>query len=322
MARSGASLYRITDPATRDVLKVVWDQLDLIQGSTSAPSWRGHVDAGANKLQNLAPGVAATDAVTKAQLDAATNHKTIAAALSVSGAAPLNVTNLIGAGSTIAYGTHALRLATPATTGNWFFETDRLYLYSANPTNQWVFAAGSNLASGASRPADLGANDAGALFIQQDTNLAGGGATGGNVLWWWNGGNWDYGGGTLYGDLANKPAATHAILGMRYSAVDFNRTYVCIETAGPVNSWVDAPGEDARYIVGLFAAAPGAGWHICDGTVGVTASTSTGGTTTITAPNLTGGVYMAAAGVVVTGTFHEGAGTANAFATFLPYIRL
>ena len=106
----------------RQHFKALWDQIDLVQGATSTPAWRGSVNAAGYPLQGLAPGTQDTDAVTVKQLMDATSATKISASLSSGGAAPLNVTNLIGAGGTLTAGTHAERLATPATPGNFFFE--------------------------------------------------------------------------------------------------------------------------------------------------------------------------------------------------------
>lgn len=60
-----------------------------------------------------------------------------------------------------------------------FVETDRLYQFR-NSGTAWVFVGGVYIAAFASRPADLGANDAGAEFYATDKKL----------LYYWDGAAW------------------------------------------------------------------------------------------------------------------------------------
>src|SRR5881396_3712268 len=86
--------------------------------------------------------------------------------------------------------THANRLAnypTPSTIGAQFFETDRTVLYIANTSLAWEYSAGTYLAAVASRPSDLGTNDAGFLFYATDQTM----------LYVWGGAAWTAVPGTL-----------------------------------------------------------------------------------------------------------------------------
>ena len=52
--RASLNLHRLQDPNARDVLKVIWDQIDMLQGMTTAPVYRGDVNAAGYAMQNLA----------------------------------------------------------------------------------------------------------------------------------------------------------------------------------------------------------------------------------------------------------------------------
>ena len=278
--RASLNLHRLQDPNARDVLKVIWDQIDMLQGMTTAPVYRGDVNAAGYAMQNLADATNPQDAVTLKQLQAATNVQHISRQLSASGTAPLNVTNLIGNGGTVTIGSHQQRLATPATPGAWFYEGigDHAtnWLYTGSPDSTWVYVAGIYLSSAADlpSPSTMTANDIGATFLQQDYAE-------GNALWWWNGNKWD-GVGTLRGTLSAIPTADTRFNGMYYEATDFNRVYICTGAA-----WVDAPGQPTRHQIGLFDSAPGTGWALCDGS-NATFSTSPAGTAVAATPNITG----------------------------------
>lgn len=316
MARSGRNIFQIDDPNMREVLKVIWDQLDLIQGDTNAPAWRGSVNAGKNPLTNLADGMQPTDAVTLAQLKAATDHKSIARALSASGAAPLNVTNLIGAGGGLVLsGAHTDRLATPAVAGSWFYETDRTALYGCLSIGNWTLMAGVMGSSVADMPADLGLSDINFIYLQQDLNY-------GNAVWYWSGNTWHLSTAWFHGALADINningaglGATPALKGSFYEATNYDRVYFNTGAA-----WQDAVGQTPRNQISLFTVAPGAGWALCDGST-VTGSTSSGGTTSVTTPNLTAGSLLGTGAAVSAATI-AAVGTFYTESIFLPYIRL
>lgn len=291
----------------RPLFKALWDQIELVQGATDAPALKGALNTGGYNLQNLADAVNPTDAVTLQQLEAAVNPTKLAATLSSGGAAPLNVTNLIGAGGNLIAGTHAQRLATPAVEGNFFFEYDRTWLYGANQNGVWQYLGGIYLSSATDRPADLGNADLGAVFQQHDY-------ANGNLQWWWTGANW-YADGVQRGAIASLPAASNALAGSYYEATDYDRVYLCTGAA-----WVDAPGEPTRGQVGLFTADPGTGWQVCDGST-VTRSTSAGGTTSVTVPNLTVG-YIAGFGATATTDTIGTSGTFYNLHYMIPYYRL
>lgn len=305
-----AGLFNIQDHHVRSALKVVYDQLALVRGLPNAPAWKGNVHAGDNKLTNLASGEADTDAVTVAQLRAATDPRRLAPQFQSGGVAPINVTNLVGAGSQILTGTHADRLATTPITGVFFYETDRNALYFSSDGVAWTLAVSAYLSSAADLPGDLGTSDAGFTFFQQDW-------TEGNVVWWWTGSSWYAVVGCLRGNLVDIPAAAHRLQGIYYEAQDFNRVYVCADTA-----WTDATGQPSRKQIGLFMVDPGAGWAICDGST-VDISVNDGSITSYTTPDL------------ITATpfprFDNSAYAGSGFGTtgtdyndwyFIPYVRL
>lgn len=304
------NFFRIQDPAMRDALKVVWDQLNLLQGLTGAPAWQGSVDASTNQLKNLADATHPTDAVTLQQLQEATNLKTIATNLQAGGSNPINVTSLVGAGNTVYMGTHATRLATAPLANSFFFETDRTVLYGCGASSSvWTYIAGSFVASLAGRPSDLGVNDTSFLFIQHDA--------GGDVIWSFSGtGTW-YGVGTTYGALSALPTASIPIQGMFYWATDYNRMYICTGTG-----WIDAPGQPPRGQICLFDPKDSlTGWHACDGST-VTASTETGGTQSVTLPNFFTTTNFLTAGAAAGGGTFGAAGAANTYVTYQAFYRL
>lgn len=86
--------------------------------------------------------------------------------------------------------------------GAIFVETDRLAVYR-NSGTAWVYAAGIYTAAAASRPADLGTNDAGFVFLASDSL----------VFEWWDGTAWNlvYPTGATaatYGDATHVAAVT------------------------------------------------------------------------------------------------------------------
>lgn len=310
--------YNITDPKVREVLKQLWDQIDLIQGVTGAAAWRGDVHAGDNKLTSLANGEADSDAVTVAQLRDATNLTRISSALSAGGSNP--ITTNITETTTITIGTHAERLATVPIEDSFFYETDRGALY-ADINGSWVLMVAMQNGSYAAKPGDLGLNDGGFIWYAQDRG----------VVLYWTGASWRWQLGTYTDTWANIPDPTllSASTGIFFSASDrgyqlwrFSRvttdwTYVgggsptrgtlasitgslTTKDAGylyyatdydRVYRWTgtayeDAPGQPARNAVSYFdqSTVP-TGWAKCDGSA-ATISTATGGTAAITTPDL------------------------------------
>ena len=94
-------------------------------------------------------------------------------------------------------GTHAQRLNTPSQQPYWgagaylgclYYETDRTVLYLAEVVSgvpAWIYVAGQQVGIVASKPGDLGANDAGYLYLGSDDGS----------LNEWNGAGWaTYGG--------------------------------------------------------------------------------------------------------------------------------
>lgn len=190
---SGINIFSIADPKLRAIFKTIQDKIDAVQGATGGAAWRGSPLAGGNQLKDLADATDPTDAVTLAQLTAATSTRRIADALSAAGTTPLNVTNLIGGGS-VSSGTHAQRLAATPVDGNWFYETDRGALYVAI-SNNWILIVAIQNGSFASKPTDLGLNDGGFLWIAQNR---------GQILYW-TGASWREVIGFYANTFANRP---------------------------------------------------------------------------------------------------------------------
>jgi hypothetical protein len=95
-------------------------------------------------------------------------------ALSIGGSNPLPLTSIVGSTVTPSaiVGTHASRLALTPAEGTFYQETDRTYLYIGEIVSTvaaWVYSAGRYSDVLANQPADLGSNDAGALFLATDT---------------------------------------------------------------------------------------------------------------------------------------------------------
>lgn len=211
------NLFSVKDPATRSVLKKLWDQLDLLQGATSAAAWRGSVNAGAHPLTNLADGVEDSDAVTVAQLAEATDPQRFQQALAIDGVAPLNVTGLPGAQTTtVLYGTDATMRATPPDTyadGTLFIQTDRKMIYenqlvSGLPT--WVLVMARPDRDG-SLYSNLGTNDAGATaFLSTEGYTAR-----------WSGANWNFYLGSRVNTFALRPSLALADRGFLFIASDY-----------------------------------------------------------------------------------------------------
>lgn len=225
-------LFRIKDEATRSALKTLADQIALLQGATGAAAWRGEVNAGGHALGNLAPGSAETDAVTVAQLTEATDPRRFARELSAAGVAPLNVTSLPGAASTvILYGTDAtMRVTAPSAyaDGTIFYQTDRKAFYqsqSVGGTPTWVLLMSRPDRDG-SLYAGLGTNDAGiAAFLSTEGYTAR-----------WSGSNWNYYLGSLVDTFANRPGLALADRGFLFFASDYG--YHAWRKMSTPNDWL------------------------------------------------------------------------------------
>lgn len=101
----------------------------------------------------------------------------------------------------------------------------------------------------------------------------------------------------LRGLLAKRPSS----LGkddedFLYYATDFARLFRWTGTA-----WERAPGEDQTAEIRFFGpVAPGTGWHLCDGTAGITRTNMDATTSSVTIPDLRG--FFIKGGAVYTGT--------------------
>lgn len=89
--------------------------------------------------------------------------------------------------------------------GSTFLESDRKVRYTSDGTN-WIDPIGVMIAALASRPADLGANDAGFVFLANDATQ--------ELFYWWSGAAWVTVAATttitpaIYGDASNVPQLT------------------------------------------------------------------------------------------------------------------
>ena len=94
--------------------------------------------------------------------------------LAAGGIAPIVLTGLPGASSSVAFGTHALRPSpTSSAVGALYYETDRTVLYITETFSgaaAWAYVAGIYSATYASRPTDLALHDAGFQFYATDQN--------------------------------------------------------------------------------------------------------------------------------------------------------
>lgn len=236
---------------------------------------------------------------------------------------------LLSSAASIVYDTHANRLTNylPANQplGLLFWETDRAALYRVTTSagvRVWsLMLTQPYRAALASRPVDLGANDAGFLFDQSDdgvlmrwtgtqwnyhrhvyvntfSNRPAAGSTDEGMLfaasdrgyqvWRFDGTNWillEGVGGPMRGTISpdQKPSLTANDVGFLFYSTDFDRVYRWDGAA-----WADAPGQPTRGQIAYFVdnLLPGTGWQLCDGTA-TTRSTATGGTAAYTVPDLT-----------------------------------
>jgi hypothetical protein len=94
---------------------------------------------------------------------------------------------------------------------------------------------------------------------------------------------WAYAFGTMRALLADIPADLGAYdTDFLFFGIDYAHTWRWSGTA-----WEYAPGDRASGEIAWFAADPGAGWALCDGTA-TTHSTASAGTAAFTTPNLIG----------------------------------
>lgn len=114
-------------------------------------------------------------------------------------------------------------------------------------------------------------------------------------------GTWVYLAGTTSGTLANLPTGLNKNdAGLLYNATDYARVF---QWSG--SAWQRAPGERPTREFAYFADNPGTGWHLCDGTAGVTYTKADGTTATMTMPAETAGTYRKG-GSAFTGSSNAG----------------
>ena len=146
---------RITDIHVRDKLRELIDAVNAQVPAVAA---------------NTAAIAAATPALTIPQIQQA---------IQLGGSNPINITGLQGTLAqpqvAVLSGTHAVRLATAATAGGIFYETDRTVLYvgvASGSSIAWQYAAGTYTSVFANRPVDLGTNDRGfTLWITVENHI-------------------------------------------------------------------------------------------------------------------------------------------------------
>lgn len=171
--------------------------------------------------------------------------------------------------------THPLRTkyrASDYPEGTILTESDRSITFAARPDG-WYYVAGKMTDYFARRPSDLTTRDAGFLFLAQDKG----------ITWRWDGAKWQYESGEWRDTLANKPTLTTQDAGIYFYATDYRRRFRWTGSA-----WERAPGELPTLATVETPVDPGAGWHACDGSIGVTYTKDNATTDSITWPDETG----------------------------------
>lgn len=132
----------------------------------------------------------------------------------------------------------------------------------------------------ANRPA-AGISNTNMLYVASDLN---------DAIYVSNGTAWTLMYGMVNGTISpdQKPTGIDTTdTGLLFNSTDFDRIYRWGGAA-----WSDAPGQPQRDVVEMCRTAPaGNGWHLCDGTAGVTISKSDGTTTTITVPAMNAATF-------------------------------
>lgn len=100
---------------------------------------------------------------------------------------------------------------------------------------------------------------------------------------------WKYVAGTYTDTLANIPTLGTDDAGLLFGVSDYAHLLKWSGTA-----WGWGPGDPGSGMMTVFEIDPGTGWHLYDGTVGVTYLKSDGTTGTVTLPDLTGSGAAAA----------------------------
>jgi hypothetical protein len=168
---------------------------------------------------------------------------------------------LVGPTAQFLEGTHATRLAlsVPAN-GTAFWETDRNIIY-IGVAGAWTYAVGVMIATTGSRPSDLGATDAGFLFLASDT-----------LIWYyWTGAAWD--------------SVTPPMGGASYPTNDVTGTFP----------------NPALTATGVSAASYGDDTHVGQFTVDAAGRISTAAPVAITFPAPPSGVSVTVVGVFTIG---------------------
>lgn len=323
-------LSNISDPAIRQAMVSLLTRVGNLEGQEGgAPKISKPLSLVGNKITDVGDPVAAQDVVTKAYADANYGAAAQQVNLQVGGTNPLNVTQLLGAGSQVTLGTHAQRVVAPPTnSASVWVETDRLAIYRANTAGTAWVLVGNFLGSGdltANRPADLGAPDDSYYFYSVDEG----------VVYRWTGSVWRLHAGILTDTFANRPLVSGCDVGACFCASDYGyavweyqytpNAWVLIAQLEPMqgtlaipalglgahdvgfeygstdydrcfrwngSGWEDALGQPERlmYVDFQGAAPAGNGWVAADGG-SHTISTSAGGTTSYTT-NLVANNYV------------------------------
>lgn len=141
--------------------------------------------------------------------------------LQATGSAPLDITGLPGASTSVTVGTHATRLqTTPGAVNSLFVESDRSAVYVATATAwQFLGTLGLPIVLQANLWGDLGTADAGFEMFGADTGY----------LYWWSGNVWHIRSGVIRDTYANRPTVSAGIwhystFTLEYGAVFFTAT--------------------------------------------------------------------------------------------------
>lgn len=284
------------------------------QVGTILAQWDGgrNIDLHGRRIINAGDAHAGQDYVTQTQLQAAVGADP----------PPTPVTALVR--DLVRAGLHDDRMAlapggVPLNT--LYYETDRAALYQAQLTAGvafWALVMCRPLRTSATKPSDLGTDDAGFTWFDQVAGLT----------YRWSGSAWNYYLGSLVDTFANLPDPALADRGFLFLASDRgyqvwrkgSTAWILLEgVGGPTrdtlanitgsltsddagyafyatdfdrlyrwsgSAYADAPGQWPRKAIVDFDVAPGNGWALCDGST-VTISTATGGSTSYATRNLT-----------------------------------
>lgn len=269
------TLRGLVPPAVDDAIRIAFDNLYTL---------RGQVQAANNAVQQVAGD--ANNTVIK-----------IINTIQANGTAPLNVTGLPGVLAdvqrSVNFGLHALRVLgfPPASyPAQLFAETDRDTLYYSSGIG-WFLISGQGYGTFEDRWADLGPNDAGALYFETGRNNIS--AVPPLLTYRWDGNSWAYTEGQISRNQADL-ATLAGTLGAGDTGLPVNVTDYHHQLAwdGNNNNWNWGPNDDLRAGEGpIFREVDpsGNGWHLYDGNGAVPYLLANGNTATAALPDLVSG---------------------------------